>query len=133
MSTASKEGPLPNQPWGDEGPIFNEPWEAQAFAIVLKLHEAGCFTWQEWTEGLSAEIKAAQERGDPDLGDTYYRHWLAALERIATEKDLVVPDDLTTRKSDWARAYLATPHGQPVELRAGRNKEQTPEKAEAAN
>lgn len=123
MRPASTEGPLPNQPWGDEGPIFNEPWEAQAFAIVLKLHETGCFTWHEWTEHLSAEIKAARGRGDPDLGDTYYRHWLAALERIAAAKGLVLTGDLAARKAAWAHAYRATPHGQPVELPAGRVKE----------
>ncbi len=119
MRPASTGGALPNQPWGDEGPIFNEPWEAQAFAIVLKLHEAGHFTWREWSEHLSAEIKAARGRGDPDLGDTYYRHWLAALERIAAHKGLLFTGELAARKAAWAHAYLTTPHGQPVELPAG--------------
>ncbi|MEE8499006.1 MAG: nitrile hydratase accessory protein, partial [Kiloniellales bacterium] len=106
---------MPDQPRDGDGPVFAEPWEAQAFAIVLKLHEAGHFTWHEWTEHLSAEIKAAQARGDPDLGDTYYRHWLAALERITAAKGLVQGGDLGARKAAWARAYRATPHGQPVE------------------
>ena len=107
---------LPGQPRDDEGPVFKEPWEAQAFALTLKLHEAGHFTWAEWTETLSAEINAAQARGDPDLGDTYYRHWLAALERLAAEKGLVPASDLATRKAAWRQAFLDTPHGQPVVL-----------------
>ena len=107
---------LPDQPRDGDGPVFAEPWEAQAFALALKLHEAGHFTWREWTEALSAEIKAAQARGDPDLGDTYYRHWLAALERLAAEKGLVPAGDLSRRKAAWRQAFLDTPHGQPVVL-----------------
>ena len=36
---------LPDQPRDGDGPVFAEPWEAQAFALTLKLHEAGHFTW----------------------------------------------------------------------------------------
>ena len=61
----------------------------------------------------------ARSRGDPDLGDTYYRHWLAALERLAAEKGLVRGGELGARKAAWKRAFLNTPHGQPVVLEAG--------------
>ena len=60
-----------------------------------------------------------RSRGDPDLGDTYYHHWLAALERLATEKGLVRGGDLGARKAAWKRAFLNTPHGQPILLAAG--------------
>ncbi len=119
MTSQSAARPVLGQPRDDEGPVFKEPWEAQAFALALKLHEAGHFTWAEWTEALSAEIKAAQARGDPDLGDTYYRHWLAALERLAAEKGLVPAGALAARKAAWRQAFLDTPHGQPVLLEAG--------------
>ena len=78
---------------GDEPP-FREPWEAQAFAMTVKLHEAGHFTWPEWAAVLSEEIAEAQKRGDPDLGTTYYNHWLRALERIVVEKGLVLPEEI---------------------------------------
>ena len=70
---------------GDEPPL-REPWEAHAFAMTVKLHEAGHFTWPEWAAVLSEEIAEAQKRGDPDLGTTYYHHWLRALERMVKEK-----------------------------------------------
>ncbi len=120
--TRSLTRPLAGQPRDDEGPVFKEPWEAQAFALALKLHEAGHFTWAEWTEALSGEIKAAQARGDPDLGDTYYQHWLAALERLAAEKGLVPAGTLAARKAAWRQAFLDTPHGQPVALGAKKKK-----------
>jgi nitrile hydratase accessory protein len=104
-------------PCDDEGsPVFKEPWEAQAFAMTLKLHEAGLFTWSEWAERLAEEIQRARAAGDPDLGDTYYRHWLAALERIVDEKGLVSASELARRKDEWVEAARTTPHGKPIEL-----------------
>ena len=109
---------LPMLPYDQDGPVFNEPWEAQAFALAVRLSDAGCFTWSEWAAALSREIKAAQAQGDPDLGETYYRHWLNALERICVDKGLVEGEDMHRRTEAWRRAYLRTPHGQPVSLSA---------------
>lgn len=95
-------GPLPSD---EAGPVFREPWEARAFAMVLKLHEAGHFTWAEWAERLSAEIAAAQRAGDPDLGATYYRHWLAALETLVAEKRLLPRDELAGRAAALAAEH----------------------------
>ena len=104
-------------PRDDAGsPVFQEPWQAQAFAMTLKLYERGAFTWSEWTEYLSREIQRAQASGDPDMGDTYYAHWLAALERIVTAKGLIGAADLERRKDEWAEVASNTPHGQPIEL-----------------
>jgi nitrile hydratase accessory protein len=97
-------------------PVFREPWQAQAFAMAVRLHEAGCFTWTEWADALAAQIRAAQAAGDPDLGDTYYHHWLAALEQLVAAKGLVTGDELLRRKDEWAEAARNTPHGQPIEL-----------------
>lgn len=111
-------GSLPGLPKGADGPVFREPWEAEAFALAVRLSEQGVFTWGEWAETLSAEITVAQADGDPDLGDTYYRHWLNALEALVARKGLVAPEEMGRRKDAWARAYRNTPHGQPVALSA---------------
>ena len=109
---------LPGLPRDDEGsPVFREPWQAQAFAMAVRLHEAGHFTWTEWAAALAEQIQAAQAAGDPDLGDTYYQHWLSALERLVAAKGLVSSDELSRRKDEWAEAARATPHGSPIELR----------------
>lgn len=79
---------MPSVPCDAEGPVFREPWEAQAFAMALSLHERGHFAWPEWAATLGAEIRRAQAAGDPDTGKTYYRHRLAALERLVSEKGL---------------------------------------------
>ncbi len=108
---------LPSLPRDEEGPVFREPWEAQAFAMTLMLYEKGHFTWKEWTECLGAEIAAATERGDPDLGDTYYLHWLAAIETMVAEKGIVEAEILLSRKKEWDIAARTTPHGQPILLK----------------
>ena len=84
---------MPGIPRDAEGPVFREPWEAQAFAMALALHERGLFTWPEWAATLADEIKRAQAAGDPDTGETYYHHWLAALERLVAEKGVTDPRD----------------------------------------
>ncbi len=109
---------LPQQPRDDDGPVFAEPWHAEAFALAVQLCEGGLFTWAEWTDTISAEIAAAGAAGDPDLGDTYYAHWLHALERLVQEKGATDGNALARRKEAWRRAYLNTPHGKAVALSA---------------
>lgn len=109
---------LEGLPRDGDGPVFREPWEAQAFALTVDLSERGVFTWQEWAEALAAEIRLAGEDGDPDLGDTYYRHWAHALTKLLSARGAIPPGELEKRTELWRQAYLATPHGQPVELSA---------------
>jgi len=103
-------------PRNDSGPVFNAPWEAEAFAMTLALYEKGVFTWPQWANVLSSEIERAQASGDPDLGDTYYKHWLAALERIVVEQGITSEQQLLNLYEDWNSAALSTPHGQPIVL-----------------
>jgi nitrile hydratase accessory protein len=110
---------IPGLPLDRDGPVFREPWEAQAFAIVLALHERGVFSWPEWTAMLAEEIKRAQAAGDPDTGETYYRHWLAALERLVADKGIASRETLIRYRDAWDRAADRTPHGTPIELRPG--------------
>ena len=107
---------LPPPPRDEQGPVFAEPWQARAFALTLELHERGCFTWPEWARYLSQAIAEAQRAGDPDAGDTYYRHWLVALERMLLEKELAEPLALASLRQSWQIAAQRTPHGQPIRL-----------------
>jgi nitrile hydratase accessory protein len=107
----------------DAEPVFAEPWEAHAFALAVKLSEAGIFTWSEWSAALADELAAASQRGESDDGSRYYHHWLATLERLAAAKNLVAPPSLLALKEEWAEAYRRTPHGSPVALDAARGKD----------
>jgi nitrile hydratase accessory protein len=73
---------VPSLPRDEGGSVFHELWEARVFAIALALYQRRVFTWPEWAAALSDEIKRAPAGGDPPRGDTYYRHWLNALEGL---------------------------------------------------
>lgn len=110
---------------GDE-PVFANPWQAQIFSLVVGLHQRRCFSWGEWAETLSTEIATVrdkeesnsdgsrQEEADP--GDSCYRLWVTALERILANKTIVHSDEIQHRVIEWRSAYLNTPHGKPVRL-----------------
>lgn len=107
---------LPGLPRDDSGPVFRAPWEAQAFALALALHERGVFTWAEWAAALTEAIRRAQAAGDPDQGDTYYQHWLDALEGLVIGKGLADAGRLHALEHAWEAAAERTPHGLPIEL-----------------
>ena len=114
---APKLSALPGFPHPDQAPVFAEPWQAQAFAMVLTLHQRGVFTWPEWAQVLATQITAAQASGDADLGGTYYLRWLAALEAIVTAKGAATTDELLRTQRAWDHAADRTPHGQAISLR----------------
>ncbi len=103
----------PELPAGVDEPVFSEPWQAEAFAMVVALHERGAFSWAEWAERLSAEVKRPGAAVD---GSDYYARWLAALERLLAEKDLAGHDEVDAMAAAWERAAHATPHGKPILL-----------------
>lgn len=106
---------LPALPRDNDGPVFAEPWQAHAFAMAVRLHEQGHFTWTEWAATLSETIAAA-DATQPSDGSDYYLRWLEALETLVTTKGLMTAPELATRRDEWDAAAKATPHGQPIEL-----------------
>ena len=97
----------------NDTPTFREPWEAQAFAIVVALHQRGLFSWAEWTRALGSALARAPQT---DTGETYYHHWLAALEALVAAKGLSSLEELTRCQRAWKHAAQRTPHGMPIDL-----------------
>jgi nitrile hydratase accessory protein len=125
-------GDLPGMPRAADGPVFRAPWEARAFAMAMALYQGGLFTWPEWTATLADEIGRAQAAGDPDTGETYYRHWLLALERLVAAKGAAAPAALARARTAWRRAAARTPHGTPIALAAADFEPKQPTPALAA-
>ena len=94
-------------------PVFAEPWQAQAFAMVVALHEKGLFSWNEWAAALSRELKRAD--ADPH-GHDYYEHWVAALGALVAARGIAGDSEVDALQAAWERAAHATPHGQPILL-----------------
>ena len=87
-----------------DGPGFAEPWMAQAFACAIQLSRRGLFTWSEWVEVFSAEIKSHPAQPGEASNAAYYRQWLAALETIVGLKGAA-----STARSPSARKAGAKP------------------------
>jgi len=99
---------------------FEEPRHAQLFATTHALAAAGVFAWPDWAAWVGAAISRADTKGAPRDGSTYYEIWLEAFEAFLRDRDLADASTLTELRDAWAAAYLATPHGEPVDLAAGR-------------
>jgi nitrile hydratase accessory protein len=83
----------------DADMTFAEPWEAKAFAIIVKLAQAGYFTWPEWVECFSREVAAATAveaaGGSPK---TYYEQWLNAAETLLVDKGVTSREQLLAKR-----------------------------------
>ena len=79
----------------DADDVFSAPWEARAFAMALKLSEAGHFTWDEFRAAFdrrgSRFDRMRARDGTSDHGE-YYDHFLRALEKLLEEKGIAHSD-----------------------------------------
>jgi nitrile hydratase accessory protein len=98
---------------GIDEPAFAEPWQAEAFALTVVLHEQGLFSWSEWAEALSVEVKKPDAAVD---ASDYYDHWLSALEKLLATKGVAEAREVDAIAAAWERAAHATPHGKPILL-----------------
>jgi nitrile hydratase accessory protein len=97
----------------DGEPVFAEPWQAVAFAMTVRLHEQGLFSWDAWAEALSAELHKPGRKAD---GGDYYDCWVAALSRLLARLSVASGAELEALTRSWQRAAEATPHGKPILL-----------------
>ena len=100
---------------------FDEAWQAEALAIADTLVQNGLFSANAWSQALGEALREAEAGGARDDQQTYYQCVLSALESlIAAHSEIDLPA-MSAMREDWERAYLETPHGQPVKL--GRDRE----------
>ena len=101
----------------DGDPVFEEAWQAQALAIADTLVQNGLFSAVEWSDTLGEALAAAARDGEADNQETYYRCVLRAVETLVAAHSDIDRDTMQAMRQDWEKAYRATPHGQPVELK----------------
>jgi hypothetical protein len=97
--------------------VFDEAWQAQALGLADCLVHAGVISASQWAAGLGEALREATQA--PDDMETYYNAVISALETLLQRAGIVGAHEAAARKAQWKQAYLNTPHGQPVELRAG--------------
>lgn len=109
--TPAHSAGLPKSAEGD--PVFAEPWQAQAFAMTVRLHEQGVFSWVDWAEALSREVHRPGRAAD---GADYFDCWVAALSGLLANRGVASETEQVVLSDRWARAAEATPHGKPILL-----------------
>ncbi|MCV2869651.1 nitrile hydratase accessory protein [Defluviimonas sp. WL0002] len=95
---------------------FDEPWQAQLFALTVALSEAGHFSWPDWTRAFGATLQLHGAARPLDGRDDYWNAWLVTLEGMLEHSGAAARDEAEAIRVLWERAYLSTPHGQPVRL-----------------
>jgi nitrile hydratase accessory protein len=95
---------------------FDEPWQAEALAIADTLVQNGMFSANAWSEALGAALRQAAASGASDDQQSYYQCVLTALENLIAQHSEIDRAAMAAKRGDWERAYLSTPHGQPVKL-----------------
>jgi nitrile hydratase accessory protein len=101
----------------DGNPVFDEPWQAEALAIADTLVQSGMFSASAWSSTLGQVLKESEFRGDKDTQGTYYQCVLIALETLIAGHSDIDQEAMIGKRKDWEKAYLSTPHGQPVRLK----------------
>ena len=101
----------------DGEPVFEEPWQAQVLAMADTLIVNGVISATLWSDTLGSELKKAQSLDAEDDMTTYYEAALQALEWLLDQQAKVSASEVSDKRDAWERAYLATPHGQPVNLK----------------
>lgn len=99
-------------------PAFEAPWHAQVFALTVQLNEAGHFEWTDWADRFGATLKRHGVDRELNGGEDYFAAWLETLETLLQDMGLADAERLAALKADWTDAYLSTPHGAPVSLKA---------------
>ena len=100
----------------DDEPTFDEPWQAQVLGMADMLVTAGVISADAWARTLGAELGKSSASGAEDNVEAYYRAVLAALQILLYELGATSREEVDIRQDEWRRAYLNTPHGQPVSL-----------------
>ena len=69
--------------------VFHDEWERRAFAMAVSLAEQGVFEWNDFQRQLIKAVARAEEEDLLNPSRGYYESWLAALEAVLAEKQVL--------------------------------------------
>jgi nitrile hydratase accessory protein len=82
-------------------PVFAAPWQSRAFGMVVDLHKAGQFPWDDFKERLIAEIRAGRPADVPEDASEYYYQWVEAFTRLVVETGLLHENEIAAREHEF--------------------------------
>jgi nitrile hydratase accessory protein len=86
--------------------VFEAPWESRVFGLAIALSERETCDWEQFRRRLIAEIGAWEQdhAGDPEARWSYYERWLASLERLLLDDNLLTEEEIEARAALLERA-----------------------------
>lgn len=69
--------------------VFHNKWERRAFALAVSLAEQGRFEWREFQQQLIRAVAEAEADDPQHPSRGYYESWLASLEAVLAEKQIL--------------------------------------------
>jgi len=83
-------------------PVFDAPWQSRAFGMVVSLHKAGVFPWDEFKVLLIEEVANGSCAGAPPESAEYYQQWMKAFWRLLIDKNLLDEAEMKLRMDEFA-------------------------------
>lgn len=84
-------------------PVFEAPWQSRAFGMVVGLHTAGLFPWDDFKTLLIEEV-AAGAKGSPEEGH-YYHQWIRAFWRLLVAKGILSEAEMAARREEFLTGH----------------------------
>lgn len=80
-------------------PVFEAPWQSRAFGMVVSLHKAGLFPWDDFKTLLIEEVAA--ESAGPLAAGAYYHQWMKAFWRLLLSKGILSEAEMLARRDEF--------------------------------
>lgn len=78
--------------------VFDAPWESRAFGAAMAMAQAGIYVFDDMRDLLIEEIGEWERTHSRVDGHwNYYERWLAALERLLAQRNLLDPTEIDER------------------------------------
>jgi nitrile hydratase accessory protein len=82
-------------------PVFDAPWQSRAFGMVVRLHTAGVYPWDDFKTLLIDEISKQPCHDGPLDSTQYYLQWVNAFWRLLVSKGLLSETEMKKRAEDF--------------------------------
>lgn len=82
-------------------PVFEAPWQSRAFGMVVGLHKAGLYPWDDFKALLIVEIASGQCQSAPTGSSEYYYQWMEAFSRLLVAKGILTREELHRRIDEF--------------------------------
>lgn len=82
-------------------PVFDAPWQSRAFGMVVRLHTAGLYPWDDFKALLIDEIAKQPCHEGPLDSTQYYLQWVNAFWRLLVSKGLLSEEEMKTRANEF--------------------------------